>query len=64
MIAMDGEGATKFLEVQVINAISQKSANLIARSITSSNLVKTAIFGQDANWGKNYGSSRLFWCRI
>ena len=52
MIAMDGEGATKFLEVQVINAISQKSANLIARSITSSNLVKTAIFGQDANWGR------------
>jgi glutamate N-acetyltransferase/amino-acid N-acetyltransferase len=52
MIAMDGEGATKFIEVQVLNALTQKSANLIARSITSSNLVKTAVFGQDANWGR------------
>lgn len=52
MIAMDGEGATKVIEIQVLNAISKEDANLIARSIAKSNLVKTAIFGQDANWGR------------
>lgn len=51
-IARDGEGATKFIEVQVINAPSEQEAGQIAMSIAASNLVKTAMFGQDANWGR------------
>jgi len=51
-IVEDGEGATKVMEVHVINAPDIKSARLIARSIVSSNLVKTAIYGEDANWGR------------
>ena len=51
-IVEDGEGATKVIEVHVINAPDIKSARLIARSIVSSNLVKTAIYGEDANWGR------------
>ena len=51
-IVRDGEGATKFVEVQVINALSEKDAVLIAKAIAESNLVKTAMFGQDANWGR------------
>lgn len=52
MIARDGEGATRMIEVQVINAADQAAARLIARSITSSNLTKAAVFGEDANWGR------------
>jgi glutamate N-acetyltransferase/amino-acid N-acetyltransferase len=52
MIAKDGEGATKFLEVMVEGAKTAKDACLSARSVVSSNLVKTAIFGEDANWGR------------
>ena len=52
MIAKDGEGATRLIEVSVINAKSKKDAKEIARSVVSSNLVKTAIFGSDANWGR------------
>jgi len=52
MIAKDGEGATKFLEIRVINAKTEKDAKLMARTIAKSNLVKTAIFGEDANWGR------------
>jgi glutamate N-acetyltransferase/amino-acid N-acetyltransferase len=51
-IVEDGEGATKVMEVHVVNAPDIKSARLIARSIVSSNLVKTAIYGEDANWGR------------
>jgi glutamate N-acetyltransferase/amino-acid N-acetyltransferase len=51
-IARNGEGATKLLEVQVINAPTETSARQAARTIARSNLVKTAIFGQDANWGR------------
>ncbi len=51
-IARDGEGATKLLEVRVINAASREDACLAARAVAASNLVKTAIFGQDANWGR------------
>lgn len=51
-IARDGEGATKLLEVRVINAASREDAYLAARAVAASNLVKTAIFGQDANWGR------------
>jgi len=52
MIARDGEGATRMIEVQVINAESNYAARTIARSITSSNLTKAAVFGEDANWGR------------
>ena len=51
-IARDGEGASKFLEVKVTGAKDICSARMIARSVCSSNLVKTAIYGQDANWGR------------
>lgn len=52
MIVKDGEGATKFIEVTVNNAFTKDDARKIARSVVSSNLVKTAIFGSDANWGR------------
>ena len=52
MIARDGEGATRLIEVRVKNATDQKNARLIARSITGSNLTKAAVFGEDANWGR------------
>ncbi len=52
MIARDGEGATHLIEVQVVNAADEDTARIIARSITSSNLVKAAVFGKDANWGR------------
>jgi glutamate N-acetyltransferase / amino-acid N-acetyltransferase len=48
----DGEGVTKFVKVTVENARSPGSARKLARSIADSPLVKTAIAGQDANWGR------------
>lgn len=51
-IAKDGEGATKLLEVQIQGAHSEKDARLAARAVCSSLLVKTALFGRDANWGR------------
>jgi len=52
MIARDGEGATKLLEVQVKGAASEQEARTIAREIAGSSLVKTALHGEDANWGR------------
>lgn len=52
MIAKDGEGATKLIEVSLHNACTQKDAKLCAKSVISSNLVKSAFFGADANWGR------------
>ena len=52
MIAADGEGATKLLEVTVIGAASKEEAATLSKSIITSNLVKTAVFGNDANWGR------------
>lgn len=52
MIARDGEGATKLLEITVQNARSRKDAVKAARAIARSNLVKTAFFGCDPNWGR------------
>lgn len=52
LIIRDGEGATKFVTVKVKNAQTLEDARLAARSITTSNLVKTALFGEDANWGR------------
>ena len=52
LIAKDGEGATKLLEVQVKNAKTLADARKGALAIAKSSLVKTAIFGEDANWGR------------
>jgi glutamate N-acetyltransferase/amino-acid N-acetyltransferase len=52
MIAHDGEGATKYMEVRVRGAHSEETARQIARTIACSNLVKSALFGEDANWGR------------
>src|SRR5918993_3782672 len=51
-IARDGEGATRLVEVAVEGAASEESAAALAKSVVGSNLVKTAVFGQDANWGR------------
>ncbi len=51
-IVRDGEGATKLIEVNVINARSRLSAEKISRSIANSPLIKTAIYGRDPNWGR------------
>ena len=51
-IAQDGEGATKLIEVVVKNAKNETEAEQAARSIAESPLVKTAVFGKDANWGR------------
>ena len=51
-IAADGEGATKLVTVDVVNAATKEDASVVARSIANSPLVKTAIFGHDANWGR------------
>ncbi|WP_010164142.1 bifunctional glutamate N-acetyltransferase/amino-acid acetyltransferase ArgJ [Sphingomonas sp. PAMC 26617] len=52
LVVRDGEGATKFIEVAVTGAESDRSAQRIAMSIANSPLVKTAIAGEDANWGR------------
>lgn len=51
-IAADGEGATKLVTVTVMGAASDADADTVARAIANSPLVKTAIFGHDANWGR------------
>ncbi|MBD8067558.1 bifunctional ornithine acetyltransferase/N-acetylglutamate synthase [Bacillus sp. PS06] len=55
-IARDGEGATKLVEVRVNGAKTKDEANIIAKKIVGSNLVKTAIYGTDANWGRIIGA--------
>ncbi len=52
MIVQDGEGATKFVEIRVRGAINDAGAKAVALCVASSNLVKTAFFGADANWGR------------
>lgn len=51
-IAADGEGATKLVTVDVVGAATDEDADTVARAIANSPLVKTAIFGRDANWGR------------
>ena len=51
-VARDGEGARKLVEIIVEGAVSKPSARKIALSIANSPLVKTAIAGEDANWGR------------
>ncbi len=52
LVVRDGEGATKFIEVAVTGAVSDESARKVGLSIANSPLVKTAIAGEDANWGR------------
>lgn len=52
LIARDGEGATKFLEVNVVGAATWEDAKAAAMAIAKSPLVKTAFFGEDPNWGR------------
>jgi glutamate N-acetyltransferase/amino-acid N-acetyltransferase len=52
LVVRDGEGAAKFIEVQVTGATTDGSAHRIAMSIANSPLVKTAVAGEDANWGR------------
>ena len=52
MIAKDGEGATKLIECTVKNMTTEAEAEALSRSVINSSLVKAAIFGSDANWGR------------
>ncbi len=52
MIVRDGEGATKLVTIRVRGAASDLQADQAARTVANSNLVKTAFFGEDANWGR------------
>jgi len=52
MIVEDGEGATRLVRVEVRGARTERDARQMARTIASSNLVKTAVFGADPNWGR------------
>jgi len=51
-MAKDGEGATKLFETTVIHAKTKEEAVILAKSVITSNLVKTAVYGNDANWGR------------
>ena len=55
-IVKDGEGATKFVEIRVTGAANAADAKQAALSIANSSLVKTAFFGQDANWGRIFAA--------
>ncbi len=52
MIARDGEGATKLIETSVVGAANDADAQAIAKTIIGSSLVKSAVYGADANWGR------------
>ncbi len=63
LIVKDGEGATKVVRVKVKGSKSEVEANMLAKSIANSILVKTAIFGEDPNWGRilaAMGSSGIY----
>ena len=52
MLVKDGEGVTKLVEIFIKGAASDADAARIASTVAHSNLVKTALFGEDANWGR------------
>lgn len=52
LIVSDGEGASKFIEYEIVNAPSEDYARIMIRKISDSSLVKTAMFGRDPNWGR------------
>jgi glutamate N-acetyltransferase/amino-acid N-acetyltransferase len=51
-ICRDGEGVTKVVKIDVSGAATAQQASQVARTVATSNLVKTALFGEDANWGR------------
>jgi glutamate N-acetyltransferase/amino-acid N-acetyltransferase len=55
-IVRDGEGATKFVEVCITGAATDADARMTAMAVANSSLVKTAFFGQDANWGRIFAA--------
>ena len=52
LIVSDGEGASKFIEYEIVNAPTEDYARIMIRKISDSSLVKTAMFGRDPNWGR------------
>lgn len=69
MIASDGEGATKLLECRVTNAATLATAKTVAKSVICSSLLKAAMFGADANWGRvlcaiGYSGAGVDVCKI
>jgi glutamate N-acetyltransferase/amino-acid N-acetyltransferase len=52
LIVSDGEGSSKFIEYEVVHALNKETAKKLIREISDSNLVKTAMFGRDPNWGR------------
>lgn len=56
LIVRDGEGATKFVEIRISGAASDADAKRAAMAVANSSLVKTAFFGQDANWGRIFAA--------
>jgi glutamate N-acetyltransferase/amino-acid N-acetyltransferase len=52
LIASDGEGASKLITVNVVGGLSEQQAQNVAKGVISSSLVKAAVFGKDANWGR------------
>lgn len=52
LVVKDGEGATKLIEIEVKGAVNEKTAEKAAFAVANSSLVKTAIYGNDANWGR------------
>ncbi|MFZ2631301.1 MAG: bifunctional glutamate N-acetyltransferase/amino-acid acetyltransferase ArgJ [Desulfosalsimonadaceae bacterium] len=56
MVVKDGEGVTKLVEIRVTGATSDADADKMADTVAHSNLVKTAFFGEDANWGRIIGA--------
>ncbi len=57
MIVKDGEGATKLVDIIVKGASTVGDAEKIAKTVANSNLVKTALFGEDANWGRIFAAA-------
>ncbi len=57
LIVKDGEGATKFVEIKVTGAKDNADARKVAQAVANSCLVKTAFFGQDANWGRIFAAT-------
>lgn len=51
-VCRDGEGATKLVQVEVVGARTRTAARLVAKTVATSTLVKAALFGEDANWGR------------
>ncbi len=56
-IVLDGEGASKYIEYEIVNAPSEEYARTMIRKISDSTLVKTAMFGRDPNWGRIIGAA-------